>query len=351
MISNQTIIKNKIREFIKKYYINQLYKGALIFLFITFLVFIAYAFLEYYAFLNSPVRTFLFYSYFLMFLATFFVYIAFPVYKLLGFGKQLSNKQVADIVGKHFQEIDDKLLNIIQLELLMESGKYKSHDLLLAAIDTKIEQIKIFPFIKAIPFKKTTKFVKWTSIPLFLFLFIFTIKSEIFTESTERIVNYQKVYERPAPYQFTVLNESLSSFQNEDFTLEIKVTGEETPKDLFVIYGKRTYKCNKISNSLFTYTFTNLQKDIDFQIHTEEVTSQIYKLKVLPKPMTISYVMELVFPSYLNKNNEIIENNGTATVPEGTRITWKFYTKNTDKILFISQEKEAEMTKDKKGET
>jgi hypothetical protein len=50
--------------------------------------------------------------------------------------------------------------------------------------------------------------------------------------------------------------------------------------------------------------------------------------------------MELDYPSYLNKNKEIIENNGDATVPEGTRITWKFYTKNTDQIDFILQDKE-----------
>ena len=53
MNSNREFIHGKIREFIRKYYLNKLLKGAILFVIITLLVFIAYAVLEYFSYFNS----------------------------------------------------------------------------------------------------------------------------------------------------------------------------------------------------------------------------------------------------------------------------------------------------------
>ncbi|MCL2291103.1 MAG: hypothetical protein FWC34_10475 [Bacteroidetes bacterium] len=347
MTENRIFIHQKIKDFVRKYYLNKLYKGALIFVMITTGVFIAFTLLEYFSYLNSTTRAVLFYTYLALFVATIAIYVIYPLLKIAGLGKTLNSLTVSKIIGKHFPEIDDKLLNIIQLESQIENGKYKSIDLLNAAIDTKIETLKPFAFVKAIPFKKSTRFVKWAMIPVLLLFVLFSTKSEIFTESTQRIVQYQQHFEKPAPYKIEITNKSLKALQNDDFTVYIKIVGDETPNELFIVYDKRNYRCVKQSNTEFTYTFSNLQRDMTFQLQTEEVTTSFYTINVLPKPVIVSYVMELSYPSYLNKNKEIIENNGDATVPEGTRITWKFYTKNTNQIDFLLQDKEEKLIPEK----
>ena len=347
MTENRIFIHQRIKDFIRKYYLNKLYKGALIFVMITTGVFIVFALLEYFSYLNSTTRAALFYTYLALFIATIAIYVIYPLTKIAGLGKTLNSLTVSKIIGKHFPEIDDKLLNVIQLESQIENGKYKSIDLLNAAIDTKIETLKPFAFVKAIPFKKSTRFVKWAMIPVLLFFVLLSTKSEIFTESTQRIVQYQQYFEKPAPYKIEVVNKSLKALQNDDFTVHIKIVGDEVPNELFIVYDKRNYRCTKQSNTEFSYTFSNLQRDMMFQLQTAEVTTTFYTINVLPKPVIVSYVMELNYPSYLNKNKEIIENNGDATVPEGTRITWKFYTKNTDQIDFLLQDKEEKLTPEK----
>ena len=174
MTENQKYIKEKIQEFVKKFYLNKLYKGLLLFVLITALVFILYTTLEYFSYLNSTGRIILFYSYLIILIGTLFLYIFYPLYKLLGLGKQIDNETIAYLIGKYFPQIDDKLLNIFQLEELKESGKYRSYDLLISAIDTKIDKIKPFPFIKAIPFQKTKKYIKWALIPVIFLIAIFT---------------------------------------------------------------------------------------------------------------------------------------------------------------------------------
>ena len=328
-------LHKRISEFVKKFYLNKLIKGLLIFLFISILAFIAIAVLEYFSFFHTTTRAVFFYSYTGLVVLTLLFYIIFPLCQLFGFGKQISKEYIARIVGKHFHEIDDKFLNIIQLEEQLNKGDYKSYQLLLAAIDTKIESIKPFPFVKAIPFHKTKKILRWTLIPLILFVLIFSINSKVFTESTRRIVHYQTYFEKPAPYSIYVENEELTAFQNDDFVLNIRVAGEELPKEVYVFYGNRSFRCKQLTNSTFTYTFSKVAKNIDFYLATEDVSSQHHTLTVLPKPVIISFVMQLDYPSYLNKSSEIIDNNGDASVPEGTKITWKFYTKNTDTVKFF----------------
>jgi len=333
--SNKQILQDKIRQFVKKYYLNELYKGIVFFVLIVLSVFILYSVFEYFSYSNTTVRTVLFYSFILLFLLNLIFYILIPVLKLAGLGKQLSKKEIADIIGKHFSEIDDKLLNLFELQNQMDAGDYKSYELLSAAIDSKIDSFKPFSFVQAVPVRKTKKFARWIIIPVAIFLLLFSIKSELFTESTKRIVHYTQVYEKPAPYSFEVTNPKLTAFQHDDFTVNVKVHGDEVPDEVYIRYNNRSYKCNKVSNTEYTYTFSNMQQNTDFQVVTDEVQSTVYEITVLPKPVTLGFVMELHYPAYLHQPDDIVKNVSNITVPEGTRITWKFYTKNSDNLIFI----------------
>ena len=342
--SNQQILQEKVRQFVKKYYLNRLYKGGIIFLLIVLGVFIAFSLFEYFSYSNTTVRSVLFYSFIGVGLLTLIFYILIPIAKLAGLGKQLTNEEIASIIGKHFHEIDDKLLNTFELQQQLERGEYKSYELLSAAIDTKIDSFKTYSFVQAVPVKKTRKIARWALIPLAIFLLLFSIKSELFTEPTKRIVHHTQVYEKPAPYSFSVTNDKLTAFQHDDFTVNVKVEGSEIPDEVYIRFNNRSFKCEKLSNTDFAYTFSNMQKNTDFQFVTEEVESVVYTVSVLPKPMTLGFVMELHYPAYLNKPNEVLDNVGNATVPEGTVINWVFYTKNSDNLIFIVQDKENVLT-------
>ena len=328
----------KIKDFGRKYQLNILYKGALIFIFVSILAFLIYVLLEYFSYFTPTVRKVLFFSYLGVFALLLVFFVLIPLFKYFGLGRQLSREQIAKMVGSYFPEIDDKLLNLLQLQDQLEQGDYKSYELLETAIQTKTAQLKPFPFVKAIRFENTTRYLKWAVIPILIFVLIFSIKSEVITEPTKRIVNYTQEYEKPAPYSIELLNKKLTTFQNDDFTINMKIEGEELPNELFIVYNKKNYKCTKNNNSEFSYTFTNLRQNTDFQLYTDEVRSQNYTIEVLPKPVTIGFSMHLKYPSYLNKNDEVLDNVGTASVPEGTKVSWQFYTKNTDSIEFIYQD-------------
>lgn len=312
-----------------------MYKGIIIFVIILLATFIAFSLFEYFSYSNSVVRSILFYSFILLAVGIAVAYIILPALKISGLGKQLSNEEIAKIIGDHFDQIDDKLLNLFELQKQMERGDYASYDLLSAAIDSKIDSFKAYSFVQAIPVQKTKRFALWMLLPIAIFLLLFSIKKELFTEPTKRIVHYSEVYEKPAPYSFVVTNDSLKAFQYEDYTVNVKVEGSEVPDEVFIKYKNRNYKCQKNANSEFSYTFSNLQQNTEFQINTDEVTSKFYEIEVLPKPVMLGFNISLHYPSYLNKPDEVLENVSNLTVPEGTKITWNFITRNSDNLILM----------------
>ena len=165
------ILNDKIRHFLKKYYLNTLYKGIVFFVIILLVTFIAFSLFEYFSYSNTVVRSVLFYSFIALAVGTAIGYIIIPILKIAGLGKQLSEEEIASIIGKHFSQIDDKLLNLFELRRQMERGDYISYDLLSAAIDSKVDSFKAYSFVQAIPVQKTKRIALWMLLPIAIFLF------------------------------------------------------------------------------------------------------------------------------------------------------------------------------------
>jgi hypothetical protein len=263
-----------------------------------------------------------------------------PLLKIWGIGKRLSYEEAAKIIGKHFREIDDKLLNALQLRSMsQQEGHAASMELLLASVDEKIKQVKPFRFQSAVNLRKNLKYIKYAVIPMLFILFIFVWDYHVFTEPARRIVKYDQYFEKPAPYHFVIENENLTAFQNENFILNIKVEGEEIPEELFIEIENAAHKLQHNTKTTFSHEFKNLQRTTDFQLFTEEVRSHPFQLEVIPKPILINFSMQLEYPNYTGKPNEIIENRGDITIPQGTKVTWKFNSRNTDEVIFAFDDK------------
>ena len=109
---------DKLNSFINKYYLNKLVKGCIYFFSVLFVFFLLFSFLEYFARFNVINRTFLFWGYISISAIIIIYFIVYPTLQLLKIGKIISHKEAAKIIGVHFPEIDDKLLNVIELTLI-----------------------------------------------------------------------------------------------------------------------------------------------------------------------------------------------------------------------------------------
>ena len=338
-LDNKSILKSKLEHFIRTYYNNIIIRGSILFIITLLILFFFIIIPEYFLYFSSLVRGMLFYCFLGINAFVWTIWVFVPLLKKLGYGKRLSYEDAARIIGRHFPEIDDKLLNVLQLQAMQTEVKPAYVDLLIASIDEKTQHVKPFQFQAAVDFRKNLRYLKIAVIPLLITLFIGVWNHQLLTAPTQRIVKYNQYFEKPAPYRFILENNSLTAFQNEDYTINIRIEGEEIPQEAFIQMGKVTHKLQKNSNTSYSYEFKNVQRTTEFYLFTEEVHSQNFTLTVQPKPIMLSFSMRLEYPAYLMRLPETIENRGDISVPQGTKITWKFNTRNTDEIIFSTEDK------------
>src|SRR5246127_3428736 len=330
MAKPDNILIQKLDEFIRKYYKNQLIRGLMYSVGLVLLFYISVSTLEYFAEFGTTIRTVLFYGFVLVSGYVITKYIIVPVLKLNSFGKIISHNQAATIIGGHFTNVQDKLLNVLQLQSVHNNNA--SLDLLKASINQKITELKPIPFTAAIDINENRKYLKYMAIPFLLLFTILITAPKILKTGTKRLIYHSSYFEAEAPFQFEIENKDLKAIQQQDFTVHIKITGNQVPAEAFIVINGNEIKLEKENASAFVYTFKNVQQDVIFHLAGGGFTSKPYKLTALPKPVLLGFEARLKYPAYLNRKDEVVSNTGDMLVPQGTKITWTFNTKNSDGI-------------------
>lgn len=327
-MSTFNIIQQKLEEFIKKYYTNELIKGAILFFAIGLLYLLITLLVEYFLWLNPLGRRILFWAFIVVELALFVRFIAFPLAKLFKLQKGIDYEEASKIIGNHFPQVNDKLLNVIQL-----NQNQRESELLAASIDQKATELQPVPFKSAVNFKKNAKYLKYAAIPVLIFILFSALGGmDIFSSSYKRVVHYDTAFEPPAPFTFIVMNDDLNAVENKPFNLKIRTEGTAIPENASINYNGETYYLQQTSPGLFEYTFQQPVESIDFSLKANKVTSREYTLDVIKTPSLLNFEMFLDYPSYTGKRDETLKSTGNATIPEGTRVKWNVATKNTKAV-------------------
>ena len=327
----QNLLIHKLDAFIRKFYLNQLVKGGIFFTLSFLFVYLFISFAEYIGNFNSTIRFILLLFWILSNLTALVYFIVIPLLKLYKIGKILSYKEAAIIIGKHFPNIQDKLLNALLLEEMSQQSP--DNTLLLASIQQKTNELAPISFTSIISIKDNLKYLRWIIPPVIVFLFVFIFIPDLFQSSTKRIIKYNESFYIP-PFTFEIENEKLECLQNESFELKVHLKGKTIPDKVFITINENDYLLQKTSKNQYTYTFKNPQKDIAFSLKGLDVQTD-YVLKVLPRPIITGFHIQLHYPKYLNKQTENIHNTGDLIIPEGTKVVWTFNTINTEKFYII----------------
>ncbi|MEQ8712339.1 MAG: ATPase, partial [Cyclobacteriaceae bacterium] len=224
-------IKKNLSDYKRKYYINKLLRGVLIFSTLLLSYYLIIASIEYTFRFNSMGRTILLFSFIAILLYVGYKWIGDPLFRLLLPQKQITDEEAAQQIGNHFPEISDKLLNTIQLQ----KSNAGDSSLIMASITQRTNQLSIIPFPKAIDLSKNKVYLKYLAIPTVVIALVALILPQLITESTGRIIKFQTEFVPEAPFTFQVENNSLTAFRNEDFVLKVSTEGNAQPNQAFAV--------------------------------------------------------------------------------------------------------------------
>lgn len=323
-------LENELKRFAGKYYLNIFWQRLAFFVLAVFVVVLSFSFIEYSFWFDGGIRFYLFWGFLTLNISLFGVFLARPLLQLVGIRRSLSKHDFALVIGKHFGAVNDRILNILELEEGSFAGT--SRELLIASISQKIEEIRFFRFFDALDRKKTMRRLPLLIMPVLLVLIMGFAAPDLLINPLQRISDYQTEYVKPAPFRFVLKNNNLESAQNSDFTVDVELAGNEIPEEVFLEQGSKRFRMNETNKNKFQYTFKSVKADIPFRFVADDYFSENYTLKVFKMPSIVSYSMQLSYPSHTAKQPETLNNINSLNVPRGTMIRFLVLTRDADKL-------------------
>jgi hypothetical protein len=328
-----TEILSRLDAFIRKYYLQKLIRGILLSVALLLGLFLLITFSEYVAFFPVWFRTGLFWGYVLLTGSVVWWWIIRPLMGMYRLGAVISYDEAAKIIGNHFGSVQDKLLNLLQLESM--ARQHPDSSLLLAGIDQKIRELRPVPFTGAVNLKSNRKYLKFVLPPLALLFLLLLFQSHIITDGSKRFFQYNKHFERQAPFTFRLLNPQNTCRRGGTYTVELTFEGRSLPEDAYLILKGQRIKMQQSGRNLFTYAIGNIQEDIAFQFEAMGFSSAAFKLKLMPDPALTDAEAMVVYPAYTGKGAEKFSNSTEFQLPEGSTITWNFRARDAENIEII----------------
>lgn len=316
------LLLGKIEEFIKRFYLNRLLRGGLLFAGLTLAVFLFLVNLEYFALFGSTVRALLFFGFIILVFSLFWFFIVDPMLKIYKVGRRLSYEDGGRMIGKLIPGIEDKILNTLQLSSLRDSG------LALAAIEQKSQELSKHPFTSAIDFKENKRYL-WLLLPvLSVFVSVLFVNPKIITTGSERLLNFNQVYLPEAPFDFILLNDLDAVEEGVDVELRLRLKGVDIPAKVFVQSNYGKFLMTEIGKHEYAFTVPKLRQDLKFHFLASDFTSGTYELPVYGASALLGLKMEMYYPSYTGRVNEVLDNPVMVSLPVGTKVRFSGVVKN-----------------------
>ncbi|WPP48122.1 DUF4175 family protein [Catalinimonas niigatensis] len=343
--ANINNVITQLKLYKRKFYLNKLTRGSIYFGAALLSVYLFISSLEYTIRLNSVGRTILFFLFVAVFLFMLYKWIIDPLFRISNNKRQISDEEAAKQIGVFFPEVKDKLLNVLQLH---KSSSVDSA-LLSASIAQKTQQISVVSFPVAINIRENLRYIKYLAVPAILVLFLFVSIPQLFSESNNRIVNFNKEFVPEAPFTFQLQNKELLAFKNEDFTVDLALDGEAIPEKVYLNNAGRKFRMAPNEAGIFQYSFQNIQRDTRFSIEAAGFSTQEYDIKVVERPNLKDFSVFLNYPDYVGKEDQRLDNTGNLQVPEGTKVTWKFNALASDsmQLTFVDEEEVFQLEQEK----
>lgn len=321
----QDTIQHRLADFRRKYFRNQIVQGALLVALFAVSYFLLFAVAEGLLYLSPEVKTTAFVVWVLGSVAVLGWKVAWPSYQLSRVDKYLTPVETARYLGRHFPEISDKLLNLLQLQ----HASTADSDLIQAAIAQKEADIRPVPFAVAIDVATVRRLGKYLVVPVAVLALLFMVAPGFMRQGSERFLAFQTKFVPPPPYAVTVDGHQPELISGDSYDITIRLSGRDIPNELF-IYIKRqdaaqfvAYPLVKKNAVTFQYTFKGVTQSFSYYIGNELHGSSVYRTEVSYRPSVQQFYAVVQPPLYTGLPQEQMPVGvGDFRVLPGSVVTW-----------------------------
>jgi hypothetical protein len=314
----------QIDSFIRKFYKNEMLKGAFLVLGVLLASWLLVSILEYFGRFDSWIRFMLFWTFIGLNSFLLFKYFIVPLLRLTSFGKRINRYQASKIIGDFFPTISDRLLNTLQLNDTVNEND-ASLELIRASVVQKANSFSTINFVDAVRTDESKRYLKFLIPIALVFVSILLIYPTLISKGTANVVNYNQAQE--APFDFELASNLSAIREGDSLPISVNLFGEYVPEKVFLVCDRGRFLMTKTTQNQVAFSLSNVRTDVHFHFESEGFSSKDFSVKVLGKAGLAQLTAKLSYPKYLHRKNEVVSNIADLDVPEGTKIDWEVQTR------------------------
>ena len=309
---------------------NHLYTGSILLINLFIILFLIILFFESTFYFSSISRTKFIQLYItLFFIGVFYLLIRWYIFRN-NINNNASDQSLAILLQYKIPKLKDRLINALQLENQLTELNH-GHDLAKLAIKRINNSLNSFQ-IQKLSRVGSIQLLKNLIISFFLFLLVFLIKQDSFSNALIRLVNPKTNFQIPTPFKINSLVGNQSILSGDSITVFYQGFGA-LPDSINIIW-KNFNDSGKVmtplNNQEYKFTFSNLNFDTKIKAiyyskkwlsPWKDIRSKTDTIFVTHRPIIEEINFSIIPPKYTQINE--INHSGNKTdlyIPEGSKI-------------------------------
>lgn len=248
-----------------------------------------------------------------------------PLLQLIGLLDDASEEHIAHRIGTAFPEVRDRLVNLLHL---VEGRRSAAPDELVdEAVQRLGREVESVPFETMEDFSRARYATRLASLPIIGLLLFGLVAPSTFLDASERLMAPGTTFERPAPFQLTVLPGDVELVKGDSLAIRVQATGTEQPQTMtLALRNEGEEHVERIelqpdSTGTFTHTAVNVRQSLQYRVEAPPVQTNWYAATVQARPLVRTMQITVTPPAYTDLPQRRLDPNvGDVTGLPGTRV-------------------------------
>lgn len=282
---------------------------------------------------DTTVRSVIFYTYWSIAALLTIVFAGKQFLRFAGVLSNHSDEEIAQMIGKYFPSIGDRLENTLDLAAMIERGdSYSSNELIEVSLEHFHRSTERINFTEAVSFTGVTKNLRMLGAVTSALVVTMMISGSPFAQAAERLWNHNKEYERSLPFTIIVEPGDVEIVKGETVSVRARVVpngAHPTPQEVTLAFAEegiaveQRLAVKQDSNGTFSYQFASLKNSLHYAFDIEGISSKQYKISVTDRPFVRSLSIVITPPAYSQlPRQQLDENIGDVLALAGSKIHW-----------------------------
>ncbi len=332
-LTDEEFVEGRLRHFINRYYRIKIFQGLIVTLSAGLLILLALIIFGNFRKIDTVTRNIGIIAGSALWLGILAIFILKPLARRMGWIRGLNFKEASNIIRQKHKSVEDRIINIIELTREKEGQNNKLYDY---AIAQKTDNIRDINFDDAVSLRKLGVFMARLAVLLAICTGAFLFWPDFVKKGIGTIWAGNEQIAAMKEIKFVILNDSLEVESGRDFLLRFRLVSEFPVENVAILMGSAVEKADPVGSD-YEFLFKAVNSSIIFRIGANSMTSVEYELKTLKKPEIAGIQLKLIPPSYTGLESSVVEGDGNAEVPAGTRVIWTIRTVNTDELLMMDE--------------